>query len=208
MYSMQKDCIEISGITPHDHFPKCPRNHPCGQICETDQLCVPKQKPNIKCILQVLANISISSFKTICTPLGKKLVIDGVKHIKILYVADEPCQNVHSAHFDVPFCMFILLNDKNYEIVDVFTGIEYISIHQLSHRCFSISIIIFACPIFKKKDDPCHPHSKEYINCHPHINCHFHLDCNHDTCLNYDCYNCEHGSRKSSCGNHDHNQKE
>jgi hypothetical protein len=52
--------------------------------------------------------------------------------------------------------MFVLLKDWEGKLVDIFTGIEHISIHQLDGRCFTVSIIIFACPIFKKKHDPCY----------------------------------------------------
>ncbi|MCT4508397.1 MAG: DUF3794 domain-containing protein [Tepidibacter sp.] len=181
---MKNDCIQITGVTPYDHFPNCLKNHPCSQICETDRFFIPKQKPNIHNILQVIADVSVCSFKVICTPLGKKLVIDGTKHIKILYVADDPCQNVHSAHFDIPFCMFILLKDIDCEVIDVFTGIEHISICQLDCRSFTLSMIIFACPIFEDKDKHKHCHSDE--NCKQNINYNIQIHCNPDQNCNVD----------------------
>ncbi|MBF8984556.1 DUF3794 domain-containing protein [Lutibacter sp. B2] len=170
---MRNDCIEITGITPYDRFPDCLPHHPCAQICETDKLCIPRKKPDIESICQVFADVSVSSYKIIGTPVGKKLVIEGMKHIKVLYVGDEPCQNMHCAHFEVPFCMFVLLKDIDCEVVDVFTGIEHIGVHQLDCRCFTVSIIIFACPIFKKK----HNHCKDHVTCNTQVNCDVHVNC-------------------------------
>lgn len=147
--------IEISGVTPATSFPKYSSNMPSNQICETDILCIPEQKPSIESILQVKVNVLVCSHEIICTCVGEKLVIEGVKHINIMYVADEPCQSVHSAHFDIPFCTFILLKEKNCEVVDIFAAIEDIKIKQLDSRRFSLSLIIFICPEFKKKNNPC-----------------------------------------------------
>ncbi|MCF8010374.1 MAG: DUF3794 domain-containing protein [Clostridiales bacterium] len=149
---MGSEFIEVSGVTPEDNFPACFDYHPFVQVCETDVLSVPCHKPEIKDILQVNVSISVSSFKTICTPAGKKLVIEGIKHIKIIFEADMDCQSVHSAHFDVPFCIFVKLRKKDAEVVDVKTAIEYISVNQIDCKTFSISIIIFARPEFKEKD--------------------------------------------------------
>lgn len=180
---MQKDCIEITGITPYDCFPECSHNYPCTQICETDKLCVPKKKPDIESICQVFANVTISDYKVICTPVGKKLVIEGIKHIKALYVGDEPCQNMHCVHFKIPFCMFILLKNFDCKIADVFIGIEHIGVHQLDPRCFTVSLIIFACPIFKKKKDPC----SYYNDCNTNVNCNINVNCYTNSCVDGEC---------------------
>lgn len=159
------DYIEIWGVTPASSFPKCSSHCPSNQICETDKLCIPRQKPPMECILQVSVNLSLCSHKIICTPIGKKLVIEGVKHIKIIYVAEKSCQSVHCAHFDVPFYMFILLKDIPYEVIDVCTAIEDIQVHQLDCRCFSLSTIIFGCPKFKKDKKHCSHHIYNEIDC-------------------------------------------
>lgn len=148
---MKNEFIEICGVTPSCDFPQCEPDYPCTEICETDKLCIPCKKPDIKEILQVWVSISVCSTKTICTPVGKKLVINGIKHVKIMYTANRPCQNVHCAHFEVPFCSFILLKHWCYKIIDICTAIEHVCVHQLNSRCFSLSTIIFICPIFKKK---------------------------------------------------------
>jgi len=147
--------IEISGLTPVNIFPKCPPHFPSNQICETDKFCIPMQKPSMECILQAKVHLSVSSHKIICTPVGKKLVIEGVKHIKIVYASNMCCQSVNSAHFNVPFCMFVLLKDMDCKVVDVFTAIEYIKVQRLNCRKLSVSTIIFACPKIKLRCNPC-----------------------------------------------------
>lgn len=150
---MKNEFIEICGVTPSCDFPQCEPDYPCAEICETDKLCIPCQKPDIKEILRVCVSISVCSTKTICTPVGKKLVINGIKHVKFMYTANNPCESVHSAHFQVPFCSFILLKHWCYKIIDICTAVEHVCVHQLNSSCFSLTAIIFMCPIFKKKCD-------------------------------------------------------
>ena len=190
--------IEISGITPANSFPKYSPHVPSNQICETDILSIPGQKPSMECILQVKVNVLICSHEVICTCVGEKLVIEGVKHINVMYVADEPCQSVHSAHFDVPFCMFILLKKKNCEIADIFAAIEHIKVKQLDCRHFSLSVIIFACPEFKKKSNPCKVEKSPYNN-YCKDDCHN----NYYKYKNIDYKYCETKYDKCDCKEHD-----
>jgi hypothetical protein len=205
--------IEITGITPITSFPKCPPYFPSNQICETDILCVPLQKPKMESILQVKVNISVCSHKVICTPVGKKLVIDGIKHITIIYVADVPCQSVHSAHFNIPFCMFVLLNELDCKVVDVSTVIEDIKINQLDCRCFSLSVIIFACPKLKNECDYCgheKPICKKRCIDDCEGNCFEHRCKDYDDCTN-NCYesecqehnDCDSNYHEYGCDNND-----
>jgi hypothetical protein len=158
--------IEVIGVTPAASFPKYSPHDPVSQICETDKLCIPEQKPSMECILEVKVSISVCSHKIICTTLGEKLIIEGIKHIRVMYVADEPCQSVHSAHFDIPFYTFILLKEKKCEINNILASVEDISIKQLDCRCFSVSLIIFICAELRKKNYGCGTKKHSYINCY------------------------------------------
>ena len=148
---MNKQII-ISGVTPISSFPKYVSRLPLTQTCDTDMLCIPEQSPSIKSILRVKVNVSVCSHKVISTYVDQKLIIEGVKHINILYADDEPCESVHFSNFDIPFCMFISLKENDCEIIDVFTAIEDIKVKQLNDRSFSLSTILFACPKFKKRE--------------------------------------------------------
>lgn len=79
----------------------------------------PQAKPDIELILKVKAELVILSTRVIRTPIaqsmekqtltGWKVIIEGELKQVIRYVADEPCQSVHGAHFNVPFSTFIVL---------------------------------------------------------------------------------------------------
>ena len=154
---MNNNTIQVLGITPIQDYPSFPLKYPCKQVSQTDSLCIPCQKPDIKDIIQVTVSLSVTSFKVISTTQGDKLIIDGLKHIKIMYTANNDCSSVHSAHFDTPFCQFILLRNSCREVVCIETAIEHIAPHQISCREFAVCTIILLCPVFKKQPRPPHP---------------------------------------------------
>lgn len=170
---MSGNFIEVTGITPASHYPKCPPNHPCTQFCEIDKLCIPCPNPTIHDILEVCVSVSICSTKEICTPIGRKLVIEGIKEIKVNFTTDDPCQSEHSAHFEVPFCTFIVFGDIKREVTQVCTAVEHISVTCLDCRHLTVASIIFVCPEFKKEHGCC--------PCPPKHNAHYQCDC-HDPC--------------------------
>lgn len=196
---MNNELFQVSGLTPESDYPKCPPKHPCKEICETDKLFIPYQKPEMKDIIEVFISVSVTSFKVICTSQGKKLVIEGIKHVKIMYTADKACQNVHTAHFDIPICAFILLGNTCYKVVCVKTAVEYISVHQMSCRNFTVSTIILFCPILKKEHsytDPCqdnkHCHNNDEDDCSDnHYDCHEYHHNRHNCNDNEDDYDYE-----------------
>lgn len=163
-----KPCFaEVSGITPSAHFPKCPHGHPFTQLCEIDKLCIPCPNPSIRDVLEVCVEVVICSTKEIGTPVGRKLVIEGRKQIKINFSTEDKCHSVHIAHFEIPFCAFILLGDSKREIKKVCTAVEHVSVQCLDSRCLTVTSIIFICPEFKKQHDdcPCPPDDHD-DNCH------------------------------------------
>lgn len=170
---MNKDFIEICGVTPPSQFPICPAGYPSTQVCEHDNLCIPCQKPDMETAIQVVVNVTVCNHKVICTPLGKKLVISAIKHIKLLYVADEPTQSVHSAHFEIPICFFILLGDICEEVADVKIVVEDIMCQVIDKRCISLTILIFACPLLRPKHGHhyCNGECVTYNPCQPQNGC-------------------------------------
>ncbi len=151
---MKMDHIDISGITPQSNLPECPYNYPCKEICETYKLCVPKSKPDIETILQLFIDTSIEKSHVLYTPMGNKLIIYGNIHFKILYVAKTACQSVHSAHFDIPFCTFILSSSICNHIKNTSLFVEDTFINQFNSRNFFISIVMLVYPEFNKQNNP------------------------------------------------------
>lgn len=145
--------VEVLGITPPSHFPQCSPNHPHTQFCETDKLCIPYPNPNIHELLEVCVSVIICSTREICTSIGKKLVIEGKKQIKIKFSDDDPCKSVYSAQFEIPFCTFIVLGDIKREIIQVSTALEDSIVKRLDNRHLMVTSIIFICPEFKKEHE-------------------------------------------------------
>jgi hypothetical protein len=112
-------------------------------------LVIPSVKPDMEEIVRVIAEVVIITTKVIRTPInltgssegqilpGWKLVVEGELTQKIEYVADEPTQSVHAAHFNVPFRTYIVLPENFCEpsAVNVVGYIEDIYIQQIDKCC-------------------------------------------------------------------------
>ena len=144
------ELIELYGIT--DLFPNTSRSFKQFQVQEI--LYIPPQKPDMERILSVHVNIEINSKTVIHTShgisyegqilTGKKLVIEGCLHQKVEYIADNPLQSVHVAHFTMPFSSYIILDDKaNCENeYDVRGYIEDIYVKQVGTRKIFKNVMI------------------------------------------------------------------
>lgn len=86
------------------------------EIALDHELVIPPQKPPAECLLDVVVDFDITKAVVIDTPLRtpenptlelQKVLVVGTAKIIIKYVADVPDQQVHGAHFDVPFCTII-----------------------------------------------------------------------------------------------------
>lgn len=85
------------------------------EIVLDHNLVIPDHKPPAECLLDNVINFDITKAVVFETPLFapevgggdeellKKVLVVGVAHIIVKYAADCPDQQVHGAHFDVPF---------------------------------------------------------------------------------------------------------
>ncbi|WP_053956604.1 DUF7507 domain-containing protein [Inediibacterium massiliense] len=101
------------------------------QISVEENVVIPPQKPDAEEILEVKVEVEINETYYIKTPVvtsyegqvltGNKLIVEGTLKQKVLYIADEPTQSVHAAHFHVPFSTFLVLPQdcKNCGLVKV-----------------------------------------------------------------------------------------
>jgi hypothetical protein len=120
MATTVKGLVEITGLA--DQFPVNPTVF--KQLSVQETLCIPKVKPDCEQLVSVTAEIVITNTSVVKTPgsaaspavsnegqtlTGHKLIVEGLLCQKIEYVADEPTQSVHAAHFNVPFSSFIVL---------------------------------------------------------------------------------------------------
>ena len=149
--------INITGITRLDCYPQAIDERFCKQTMENDVVSVPCKKPDIESINEVKVCVTIDCFDVIDTFLGPKLIVKGTKSIKILYTANNHQQSCHSAHWDIPFCDFVLLKGLQFDsccnsVKDVFVGVESVIVKDFDCRHVDLSILYILCPVltFKK----------------------------------------------------------
>lgn len=162
--------INITGLTKLDCFPPNIEERFCKQSLENDVVCIPCKKPDIESINEIKVGLCIDHFEVIDTFLGPKLILKGTKSIKVLYTANNLQQSCHSAHWDLPFCDFILLKGLNFNsccnsIKDVFIGLEFVILKDFDCRHIDLSILYIICPVlaFKKGllKEECHETHEE-----------------------------------------------
>jgi len=153
MGSIVRGLIDYSGIANKNEFPENPTLF--KQFTVQEDLEIPCVKPDIEQILRVIAEVVITHTRVITTPVstsyegqvltGKKLIVEGELVQKIEYVADEPTQSVHAAHFTVPFSTYIVLDGDVDEcnIVTVVPYIEDIYIQQIDKRRLFKNVALF-----------------------------------------------------------------
>lgn len=160
MASIVKNLIELDGIA--DFLPEFSEKFaPIKEFNVQETLDIPVAKPDIEQIIKVKSELVITSTKVIKTPVavsldeqvltGWKLIVEGELKQTVQYVADEPTQSVHGAHFDVPFSTFIVLppDFKEESCVSVTGYIEDIYAEQIGKRKIfkNITILLVASTI-------------------------------------------------------------
>ncbi|UWD50445.1 DUF3794 domain-containing protein [Clostridioides difficile] len=132
---------------------------------------IPSQKPDIEDIVEVHSCVDIISQRVIKTPLvngytpvgqspiagedisngectnltGRKLIIEGILKQKIIYTAAVDEQSIHSAHFNIPFSVFIIIDKDTplYQQFKITSYIEDIYACALSERSVFKNTTIF-----------------------------------------------------------------
>lgn len=98
----------VEGIGISTSFPENPKYFTQLSIPET--LIIPEPKPNMEQLISVAVDPVVETMKLIETPIalshegqslsGCKLIIELKLREKVKYVADEPTQTVHAAHYE------------------------------------------------------------------------------------------------------------
>ena len=107
---MLQNFIDIAGIADPSTFPIITPTDRYKQFGVEEALTIPAAKPGMEQITQVLAEALITGYRVIITPTGLKIIIDGTLTQKIIYVANDIVQSVHSAEFIKNFCNFITID--------------------------------------------------------------------------------------------------
>lgn len=153
--------ISIVGLTPLEQYPCRDYLISCKQCLEVDTVSIPCQKPSIESINEIKVSICINEYRLINTILGPKIIICGTKKIKIIYTALNCEQSIHSAHWEIPFYEFVLIEDFCFDeceigLNSIFIGIEDVDINYYNERCIEIAVLFIICPnIRHHKPNPC-----------------------------------------------------
>lgn len=118
MASIVRGLVEGIGITPYEQLPKNPVFFTEITIPETVEL--PCRKPDIEELISVMVDAEVISTRLVNTPtavscegqvlLGHKLIIELKLRQKVKFIAKEPTQSVHAAHFEkVVSSIFVVL---------------------------------------------------------------------------------------------------
>lgn len=160
--------ISISGITPLDHYPIKSSMKNCKQNMKSFKVHIPCQKPDIESINDIKISICINDYKIIKTVLGLKVVLNLSFNIKAIYTSLTEEQSVHSAHWDINFCDFILYqNNHNCTLgnlnPNLFVGIEDLYVCSFDTRSIEFSLLYIICSSLNYTSS-CHNHSNS-TNC-------------------------------------------
>lgn len=115
MASVIRNLVEGIGIA--NSFPEDPKYF--TQVSVEEILTIPRPKPDMEQLLSVTVDTVVESVRLIETPMalsnegqflsGCKLVIELRLKEKVKYVADEPTQTVHAAHYENLKSVFVIV---------------------------------------------------------------------------------------------------
>lgn len=98
-----RNFINIEGITPEGDLLKNENGHTII-YSDTETLFFPEDK--IKSIYEIMISIEITSHRSINTPIGKIIVLDGVKRYKIIYTENSELDRMSIINHELPFNTF------------------------------------------------------------------------------------------------------
>ncbi|GBF10024.1 DUF3794 domain-containing protein [Tepidibacillus infernus] len=158
----QRDFVQIIGITDPSEFPVIGPLNPNNEIAIQERLTIPEAKPNVEQIISVLVEAIVTDNRTILTPTGVKVIVEGILRQKVVYTAGVPEQSVHSSHYEHPFCTFIniplvipagstveqLLTSLGLSLKDILAGpvnviIENVEVNLLDPRTINKCVTLF-----------------------------------------------------------------
>lgn len=172
MANTMNNFVEGIGVTNFIDLPVNPIYF--TEISIPEIVCIPEEKPDMEQLISVMVDTEIASTRLIKTPVGTsnegqiltgyKLIVEILLRQKIKYVADEPTQSVHAAHFDklmssifIVVPVSIVIDGVTYNIEDLFEQgrlivtpyIEDIFAEQKDKRCVfkNITILVDVKPI-------------------------------------------------------------
>jgi hypothetical protein len=148
---LNNDIVDIVGLCNPEDIDLTMSNF-WTEIVVDESLILPEQKPDIEQINSVNISVQITRKKVVPTPIstgpnyegklvtGRKLIVEGLLCQTISYTALVANQSLHTAHFQVPFSAFIVVDkiigttDTLKVNFDVIPCVEDVFIVKFSNR--------------------------------------------------------------------------
>ncbi|MEW5761825.1 MAG: SPOCS domain-containing protein [Bacillota bacterium] len=110
-----------------------------AQVVVTEQVTLPAVKPDIREVLDVLSDLTITQKEV----LTDKVVVEGTLTVQVIYVSTAPEQPVHHAHFQIPFTQFIEVPGAEPDMqVDIQAKIEDVEAQRKTNRELAIDAVL------------------------------------------------------------------
>lgn len=139
---MNNSDIKIYGIIPSKKIPEFLYSLPHNKISQTYKLSLSNDRPGIINIISLHIKINIKSYKKFFTSSSCKININAVRHIDFTYNSLD--NSVHTATYDIPFSMPIILNNSNINVKNVLANVLKLSINKITSKSFCLTSTVFA----------------------------------------------------------------
>ena len=106
-----RNFIKVSGISSENDLPSSVKGVVI-QYSETETTFLQDIKTGIQNIFQINLHVNLRPGRTINTPFGSTVILDGSKKLKILYVEDSKERNARFLDLELPYNTFIELPKK------------------------------------------------------------------------------------------------
>jgi hypothetical protein len=153
-----RNFIDIIGITSENELP----DKISGQIIEyseVEDIIIPEHKQRVKNIFQIMIQVEVKSTRTINAPLGKIIIIDGIKKLKIIYEEKSDSRKASILNLELPYNTFFELERGIEESKDIKIDILDAYFQLLDNRRIYSHIVYMVQVNYNKSN----AQSQEYV---------------------------------------------
>lgn len=121
-----RNSIDITGITPEEELPWKAKGDLLDHS-DVNYIFIPGNRPRAKSISQVSVSVELKSKRIINSPVGKTVILDGIKNVKITYTPVGHSRRKLDVFLVLPYNTVIKLPEsvKDSENIDVYIGDAY-----------------------------------------------------------------------------------
>ncbi|HEX9061051.1 MAG TPA: hypothetical protein VF941_12800 [Clostridia bacterium] len=103
-----RNFINISGLADENDLPAVIKGQ-LIQYSEVETIFIPDNHPDVKSIFQIMIKVEITNSRSIKTPTGYTVVLDGVKKLKIIYTQNDDSGKAVFLDLQLPYNTYVEL---------------------------------------------------------------------------------------------------